>query len=1093
MNITEEQRRAIETQGKVIVSASAGSGKTFVMIERLVSLILSGVSVKEVLAVTFTNKAAAQMRDRLRRALLERVGSAEGREREMLKRQLEDLPSADISTIHAFCGRLIRTHFYLAEIDPAFRIVSADDAEGKALLDRALDEVFETAYAENGADFKALLAVYFRKKRDQRLRELVLDLYRSARGLADYRERLQCIGTENAFDDACAYLASDFRLRAERMMRRAEELILFSQEGFPKTLKLSNEILAATKPLSEEYDLFRLAALAANPPALSVSPRATKLEGEELRAVRRLQALSKAVKELYSELREFAPREVEEARYLDGRRRAQALSTLALQFDEVYSRFKRENGALDYDDLEHLALKVLSDPEVLEEVHERYRYLFVDEYQDVNPAQERILNLVGGENIFLVGDGKQAIYGFRGSKTRFFIEKAENFSNSLELTRNFRSAPAVLDAVNRVFAPIIPNYPNMAGDRYQGYQGLVRFHTVEKEEKEERERGIYSVLQTLTPNTDALAERVADLVEEELGEEWQDVDADPEKRVKHVKLGDVAVLTRTNTGDGGRIVRALSARGIPVTSSSHVNVCDFFEGRLLIDWLSWLDNAEQDIPMASAMLSLIGGFTEHDLATVRLKTEKALRTPRFTFRDACRAYVDGYRASGDALSRRLEAFFEKSEEYRRLARVKSAAEMIAILLADGLEAQIAAKRDGKGRLARVRRLLAESEGAGSVHAFLKKLKASGYRVDFAESGGEGSVKVLTMHASKGLEYPVVILAGMDAPFHGADRDELMWTERFLIAPKSFDTEKKLAYETVLRRASALAEKRESVSEERNLLYVAMTRARCRLHLLFSEREHSYDPEDAARFSEFFDLDGLSDLCADERVEKGPALERETLVYPAQEELTAKILGVYKKPYRYSESTRLPVKSSATELMREDGVEVQKVYIPRHGATVSTETGTAYHLFLEKVNFGAGAKEELARMKEEGVFREEQLALLDENQLEKILALPCMKALAGKRVYREQKFLCALPAFEIMGGDSADEIVFQGAIDALVEDENGFEIVDYKFSSRSDEELKEHYALQIKLYRKAVSRAMKVGEETVRARIINIMQGREIEM
>ena len=1093
MNITEEQRSAIETQGKVIVSASAGSGKTFVMIERLVSLILSGASVKEVLAVTFTNKAAAQMRDRLRRALLERVGTAEGTERETLKRQLEDLPPADISTIHAFCGRLIRTHFYLAEIDPAFRIVSPDDAEGKALLDRALDEVFETAYAENGADFRDLLAVYFRKKRDSRLRELVLGLYRSARGLADYRERLQSVGTENAFDDACMYLANDFRLRAERIVRRAEELIIFSEERLPKGLKLSTEILTATKPLAEEYDLFRLTALAAIPPALSVSPRATKAEGEELRAIRTLQALSKSVKELYAELREFASREVEEARYLDGRRRAQALSTLALQFDEVYSRMKRENGALDYDDLEHLALKVLENPEVLREVHERYRYLFVDEYQDVNPAQERILSLVGGENIFLVGDGKQAIYGFRGSKTRFFIEKTQEFPSSLQLTRNFRSAPAVLDAVNRVFAPIIPNYPNMAGDRYHDYEGLVRFHTVEKEEREIRERGIYSVLQAAQPNTDALAERVADLVEEELGEKWQDVDAPPERREKCVRLGDIAVLTRTNTGDGGRIVRALSARGIPVTSSSHVNVCDYFEGRLLIDWLSWLDNAEQDIPMATAMLSFLGGFTEHDLATVRLKTEKALRTPRFTFRDACRAYINGYRVGGDALAMRLEAFFAKSEAYRRLARVKSAAEMIAILLADGLEAQIASKRDGKGRLARVRRLLAESEGSESVHAFLKKLKSSDYRVDFAESGGEGSVKVLTMHASKGLEYPVVILAGMDAPFHGADRDEIMWTERFLIAPKSFDTEKKLAYETVLRRASALVQKRESTSDERNLLYVAMTRARCRLHLLFSEREHSYEPDEAARFSQFIDLDGLADLFTETRSERAPALTREPLVYPAKEELTAKILAVYQKPYRYLESTKLPVKSSATELMREEPMEAPKVYSPRHGATVSTETGTAYHLFLENVNFGRGAKEELARMKEEGVFTEEQLALLDEEQLEKILALPCMKALAGKRVYREQKFLCSLPASEIMNVESGDEIVFQGAIDALVEDENGYEIVDYKFSSRSDAELKEHYAVQIRLYRKAVSLAMKVREESIRARLVNIMQGREIEM
>ena len=225
MSETAEQLRAIAARGNVIVPASAGSGKTFVMVRRYVELVKEGADVRRMLAVTFTNKAAAQMRDRIRRALTEAASAAAGEERERLRRQLSFLPLADICTIHAFCGRVVRTSFWVTGVDPAFRIVGPEDAEARSLSARALEKTFEDAYRDN-ADFPALLAVYFRKKKDTRLREMVLRLFEAARGEADYRETLAAVaaGREDRFDEAVAALSAEYRRRAEGIVYRLAAL-----------------------------------------------------------------------------------------------------------------------------------------------------------------------------------------------------------------------------------------------------------------------------------------------------------------------------------------------------------------------------------------------------------------------------------------------------------------------------------------------------------------------------------------------------------------------------------------------------------------------------------------------------------------------------------------------------------------------------------------------------------------------------------------------------------------------------------------------------------------------------------------------------
>ncbi len=1090
VQFTQEQQAAIAARGKVIVSASAGSGKTAVMIERLVSLILSGADVKKVLAVTFTNKAATQMREKLRSALVKRIAVAEGEEKARLKEQLTALPLADICTIHAFCGRLVRANFFLADTDPAFRIISPDDGDGRELSARAMDETFEEAYEEGGERFRQLLSAYFYKKKDARLRVLLWGLYRNFRGLPNYREELIRAGKEDEFDGVCAYLHADFCARAEELGWETQTLKEYFLEALPSAVKVCDGVLSAVEGVLASQDLFALTQVELG--AIARMPASTKLTGETLKNHAKLSYLSKSVKALYGELREFATREEEYRRYQDGRERASALATLLLRYDEIYSALKKEKGLLDYDDLEHCAVRVLSNEDALKGVRERYEYLFVDEYQDVNLAQERILSLVGGEEIFLVGDRKQAIYGFRGSKSQYFTQKTEQFPHSLCLTENFRSAAGVLDGVNRVFSRAMTtltcgfDYTSdslmRGGRRYENHTGGVYFLRYAKNKAEKAPpREVYSVLNGGSERVeDAQAQAILRLVEGEIGREWYDADGEEGAKIKQIGYGDIAILARKNSGDAEKIIAALSERDIPVTTTARVNICAFWEIRLLVDVLSYLDNAEQDIPLATTLLSALGSFSEEELAQIRL-----CFSAKYFFRDACREYAD---KMADDLAQKLNDFFQRMEGLRASTCVRSARETLCALLAVGLETQIAAKQGGGLRLRRVRRFLDEAEG--SVHAFLARLARTGYEIGFSESGGEDAVKVLTMHASKGLEYPVVILASLDTSFHGAERDEAMWTERFSIAPKCFDERNKVVYETVLRRASAVHQEREAVKDELNLLYVAMTRARYRLYMLFDEKESVSSVRYAKRFSDFIDRDACADYLIEQEEAERTAPERKALAFRPDEEQTRRILSVYGKPYAHAESVKVPVKSSATELMK--GQEKAKSF-GKQGQGGTADEGTAYHAFLEHVRFGESVESELARMREESLMSEERLALLDREKLQAILNLPAFKRLEGKELLREQKFLVSLQWDEMTEETASDEVVFQGAIDLLYLDGDGAHILDYKYSSHTDEQIKKDYAVQMKLYKKAVARALKIDERKIQASILNIAQGREIAM
>ncbi len=1102
MKLTDEQAAAIASRGKTIVSASAGSGKTFVMIEKLVNAVSDGVDLDEVLAVTFTKKAAAQMKEKLRAALIKRVENA-GEEKTRLKAQLSKVSSANISTIHSFCARLIRTYFYALDgVDASFDIISSDDAVARDLKARAADSLFDRLYEEDDKQFKLLLSCFMKKRNDASLKRLLWEAYAEVRSVAHYSDILKSaenLYTEEGFKAACEGYFSTLKNKIPPLICAVER---FKSE-FPSTKKAAiynqmfSEMECALKTF-EKVGLFGAK------PALTVTRKPVDApEDKETGAL--FKAFKDGIGKKYAALcPDVETEEKERERFFKSGEVAVAFSSVLLQLDREYAAIKADENKLDYNDLEHLTLQLLSDEGVREEINSDFKHIFVDEYQDVNPVQEEIISALAGET-FLVGDVKQSIYGFRGSKSVFFTKKFENFEkgfgSALKLSSNFRSSDGVIDFVNELFSNIMRpdtcgiNYAKSsvmrAGGQYPAGYGEAKIHIFGKDEDVDSELEVYSVLnggQETRHSREGLA--VLEIVEHELKNTHFDL-----KKGEFVptQRGDICILTRKNKGDSVEgIVRALTDQGYAVSGAQEANICELSEVKQMLDILSLIDNAEQDIPLVTALLSPLGGFIDDELAEIRIACQSEKQP--FPFRKCCEKYA---KLPGK-ISQKLHIFGGQLQKLRDLAEVLTAGELIDELLETfGLESGYGAYGDIKVK--NVLRL--REEGADlPLAAFLQKIKSGGYDVSAPSPAPSDSIKIMSMHASKGLEFPVVIIADICKTFKGQDYAEVPFDENFGFTPKAFDRENMLAHKTVLRRFIKSKQDGEELCNELNLFYVACTRAMCNLHIL-AETVKPFDGNfsDAKCYADLFDISaflheeksGLTDFSA---AEYGGAM-----LYSPDEELVNSIEEQFMRPYAHSDSIDLPVKSSASAILRlRDGEAYEATHTLFGGeGETGTDRGSAYHRFLELCDFSKKSVEEIEGEKLNFLNSQRitaaQFDLLNSEELSQILNMPVFADLGGATLYREREFLCRLKAKEILETGAGDYVLVQGAIDLLAVGDFGVKIIDYKYSHKSDEQLIQTYSAQLSLYKKATAAILRVSPEKIKTTIVNIHTRRQIDL
>ena len=1167
---TDEQQNAIDAKGRTIVSASAGSGKTTVMIEKMIRLICDeGVDVTKILAVTYTKKAAASMKDKLRKALVKAINhpSTSQGEQERLKAQYRQVPLADISTIHSFCAKLIRTHFYATDVGNRFGIIADDDADGLALKSRAVENVFEQAYADGDEDFKKLLSVFFRKKKDDTLRSVIVQTHSKVRTHVGYRQELEGSGqdTDQVFDAVCQE-AFDWYVKKCRFYREQLSALyrVFEDFGRADLCKHCEALMDVLNGWIDAGDLFALAQLpwGKMPSKPKVDPM--KDPPKVLAAYRQMERLQDKIKKRMNdtERKVVSTREEERKNFSLAAGLARPLAKFVLRFDDEYMRLKKLRGVLDYNDLEHFALALLGREEISLEMQEKYEYVFVDEYQDVNPVQERIVNGVSGKNLFLVGDIKQSIYGFRGSKSKFFAEKWAEFAadptaNALKLSKNFRSVSPVLDAVNEQFTRIMTKENSevdykedgvmLFGELYEPGKGRVQVHFVGKDDEEEEEHvwGVYSVRENTSfrkAKLSKMAKKIREIIERERMSEYYDVETGTYKRVQY---SDIAVLDRWKKGSIAEVIAALAAEGVPVSSESPVNICDFPEIKLLIDLLRLIDNQQQDIPLASVLLSPIGGLTEDDLVAVRLSERAAEdcqkagsedggkefgQEKRANFRTACKRYVQ---AHTDETAQKLQAFFSYFKKLRRFAQVADAGEVLTRVIAEKqMEIGLLAGVNGENCLKRIHRFIEETRNPEPLdtHAFLARLKMLDDTIKYCENGGENAVRVMTMHASKGLEFPVVIASNLSRAFREGERDEVWYVDGYGLAPKAYDTEKMTYASTVLRLLHKRNEELENVRDELNVYYVALTRAQYALHMLFDEESEGADVCYGKSYEDITDFSLWEKYKTEGAGVEIPPVERQALAIEADETLVKEIQRAQAWSYAHPGCEDMPAKTSPTALMKlADAQNTSKAAAffenfddettqaaERAARGTDTLVGSAYHAFLEHFDFfrldglqgdplalKTCVKEALAEMRAVAALTEEYLSVLDADKLTEILGNPVFYRLRDVRLYKEQRFMAALPAREVLsalgerGGTDCpacdEEMLLQGAIDLLAVGDGFAEILDYKYSQKGEDALRETYAMQLKLYKMAVAKALNLPVGSVRCTIVNIYRGFEMEL
>ncbi|WP_418519647.1 helicase-exonuclease AddAB subunit AddA [Megasphaera sp.] len=868
---TNEQQAAIDSRGQtLLLSAAAGSGKTAVLVERIIRRLLDKeypIDITELLVVTFTKAAAAEMRDRIGTALMKALSETKD---PRVERQLALLPSAQISTLHAFCQHVIRKYFYTIDLDPAFSI--AGEEELNLLRRQVLEDVFLSYYEddEKASILYPLADMFGSDRGDDILMDTVSRMYTYARSLAWPEHWLK--EAARAYDVAPDAVIDDMVWAGpiKDAVRRILEEDTRLYDGVLYHLRQREAFAPACDTFVAEQAALRQAAQARSWNDLSRFVRA--IDFPRLKSLRKLSDDDKAVWERCKKVRDDVKKDVIKTlqavyfsatpeEWLDGMRAMKPimddLVTLTLDFAKAYGAAKKEKGWIDFSDLEHFCLQILLAPDAspehpvpsaaAEELRSQYEEVFIDEYQDTNGVQELITRLVSGEdNRFMVGDIKQSIYRFRLADPTLFLEKYQSFSRDeksvqrcIDLGRNFRSVPVVLDAVNAVFSrAMTAEAAGMDyGEReklYAGRQapdderwigGPVEVDIVPTPSDEEDDDGSTA----FEKECRFIAGRIGELLASGRMAARKDGTLEP------LSYRHIVVLLRSMAGKADVLIQALQEGGIPSYAEQSGGYFAAVEVQVMLALLRCIDNPEQDLAMAAVLRSPLVGLDETALAGVRLAGDGTLwqNLPAFVA-----SLPDGVDEKED-----LQQFMAAFDSWRTYSRRHGVAELLQRLYDDTAYVDfVGAMPGGDVRQANLKALYDrarqyEEAGFRGLFRYLQlmdKMKEDGLDLAPAKvvSEKEDVVRIMSIHKSKGLEFPVVFVADMGKAFNRRDtQDQILFHNRLGIGLKQYDPEWRMSYPTLIWSGIAAQLRWEGTAEEERILYVAMTRARDQLILM----------------------------------------------------------------------------------------------------------------------------------------------------------------------------------------------------------------------------------------------------------------------
>lgn len=866
MDFTLEQQKVIESRNRnLLVAAAAGSGKTAVLVERIIRMITEGekpFDVDRLLIVTFTNAAAVEMRERIGAAIEKKA--EEEPQNTHLQRQLTLLHSANISTIHSFCLYVIRNYFNELDLDPDFRM--GDEGELKLMRQDVMQELLEEAYAAGEQEFLDFVEAYAYGKADSGIAEMIEKLYHFSMSYPWPEEWLDanCRLDDVEHSQWMQYLLSDLRFQAAELSERLRQGIdLCMEEDGPyyysKILEAEREQaerLTRTESYQELYKVLQ----ALNFARMSAKKDAAVSE-EKKETVKKLRENCKKALQDMKKNYAFTDPERLLATMVDIEAPITVLCGLTKEFSKKYQAVKKEKNVLDFNDLEHLALEILVAREdgmtvptqAAIEISARFTEIMVDEYQDSNWIQEAILNSISTEreghpNIFMVGDVKQSIYRFRQAKPEIFMQKYDTYSledslyQRIDLHKNFRSRAEVLKDINHLFYQIMDK--PLGGIEYDDAAALYPGATYPEGEP----RDISTDICLCSPENDSfdlsgkelearlIARKIKEMMDDETGVMVTDKKTG---KLRPARYRDMVILLRNVSSWTETMLHTLANEGIPAFADSSTGYFSALEVQTALNLLRVIDNPRQDIPLASILKSPVVGFSDEELALVVASHKK---------KGLFHALTEYRELHADTpLGKKIETFFTRLNDYRYRSTYMELHELLLYVLKDsGYYYYAAALPSGENRQANLNMLVQkavefEKTSYHGLFQFVRYIdQLQKYEVDFGESSlvdeNDDSVRISSIHKSKGLEFPIVIVGGIASGFNNSDsRPAMIFHDQMGIATDYVDLEQRVKYPTLMRKAFQRRLKMDNLGEELRILYVALTRAKEKLVLIGCDR------------------------------------------------------------------------------------------------------------------------------------------------------------------------------------------------------------------------------------------------------------------
>ncbi len=880
---TKEQEKVINLRNRsLLVSAAAGSGKTAVLVQRIISMVTDKtdpLDIDRLLVVTFTNAAAAEMRERVGAAIENAL--EQDPYNQHLQRQLTLVHNAQITTIDSFCIRILRNHFHKIDLEPGFRI--ADEGELKLLREDVCEAVLEEFYQKADPEFLRFADSYSGAKNDLQIKEMILKLYNYAESYPWPKEWLEtCVQQYEAANEAeleekswIRDFLSYLNVRVEDLITAQEKLLELTQESdgpYMYEASIADDLRQLEELRKCEHFSQWQAAISAID--FKNIGRSGKYEG----SVAKKDAVMSGRKRMKDQIDKWKKTifattlEVQLERLTQTSKMVQMLVTLTQAFSDRFQEEKQKKNMLDFSDVEHNALRVLVDPETKEltetalEYQQQYREVMIDEYQDSNYVQETLLTAVSGvkngnENLFMVGDVKQSIYRFRLARPELFMDKYHRFSTEessqqrIDLHRNFRSRREVVEAVNDIFYPLMEkDLGNVAYDAEAALYVGAEYPDYENADCCKPELLLVpsqeSGMERREQEAAAVAGRIRELVETQ--------------EIPGITYKDIVLLLRSMSGWAETYQKVFEQEGIPLIVASKTGYFSATEVQTVLSLLRVLDNPYQDIPLAAVMKSYFGKFTSEELAQIRaeypgmpfyqcveqfISYEEQQKEEPISNTDVAKAEKlpqEREKRNVSApilhLSAKICTFQEMLQRFRQRIPYTPIHRLLQEILDEtGYRNYVAALPAGEQRRANLDMLMEkavayEQTSYHGLFHFIRYIdRLMKYDVDYGEaeivSEQENAVRLMSIHKSKGLEFPVVFVCGMGKQFNEQDlNSNMIFHPEFGIGLKWFDCEKRTKANTLIHQIFAMEAKKENLGEELRVLYVALTRAKEKLIL-----------------------------------------------------------------------------------------------------------------------------------------------------------------------------------------------------------------------------------------------------------------------